>query len=108
MDDRETRDVQLTTGWSRMNKNQRSGGIGSIFGSRELGVREGAWHDAQAKNAVMLRLVTPNVDAWYEQIRSKDGVVILKDLGDGGGIRSFLLEDPGGYTVEFFQWLDAE
>jgi hypothetical protein len=33
-------------------------------------------------------------------------VKFLKRIGDGGGIRSFLIEDPGGYTVEYFDWLD--
>lgn len=71
-------------------------------------VREGsgAWHAAKPDNAVMLSLVTSDVDAWYRRVTLHDDVVILKDLGDGGGIRSFLLEDPGGYTVEFFEWLE--
>ena len=29
-------------------------------------------------------------------------------IGDGGGIRSFLREGPGGYAVEFFAWLDSQ
>ena len=66
---------------------------------------ENAWHTAQKTNAVMLSLVTSDVDAWYERVKHRDGVVFLKDIGNGGGIRSFLLEDPGGYTVEFFEWL---
>ena len=68
---------------------------------------DGAWHKPQRRNAVMLSLVTDDVDLWYERVRAKPGVVVLKDIGEGGGIRSFLLEDPGGYTVEFFQWLDG-
>ncbi len=67
---------------------------------------EGAWHEVQTKNAVMLSLVTDDVDAWHARLEGNAGVVFLKPIRDGGGIRSFLLEDPGGYTVEFFQWLD--
>ena len=67
---------------------------------------EGAYHAPQPKNAVMLSLVTSDVDAWYGRLENREGVVFLKHIGDGGGIRSFLLEDPGGYTVEFFQWLE--
>jgi len=67
---------------------------------------DGGWHKVQETNAVMLSLVTEEVDAWYEQISGKEGVVLLKDIADGGPIRSFLMEDPGGYTVEFFQWLE--
>jgi len=69
---------------------------------------DGAWYDAQEKNAVMLSLVTSNVDAWYERLQPNDDVKMLKDIGSGGGIRNFMLEDPGGYTVEFFQWLESE
>lgn len=67
---------------------------------------EGAWHEVRDENAVMLSLVTTEVDAWYTRLKDREDVVFLKQIGDGGGIRSFLLEDPGGYTVEFFQWLD--
>ena len=69
---------------------------------------DGAYHEARTDNAVMLSLVTSEVDAWYERLRDRDDVTILKPIGSGGGIRSFLLQDPGGYTVEFFQWLDDE
>ncbi|MGI9264685.1 MAG: VOC family protein, partial [Gammaproteobacteria bacterium] len=68
---------------------------------------DGGWHKVQESNAVMLSLVTEEVDAWYEQLKDKDGITFLKEIGDGGPVRSFLLEDPGGYTVEFYQWLDA-
>ena len=69
---------------------------------------EGAYHRPQPTNAVMLSLVTSDVDAWYGRLEHRDDIVFLKRIGDGGGIRSFLLEDPGGYTVEFFQWLESE
>lgn len=69
-------------------------------------VGPGAWHQVQEKNSVMLSLVTEEVDAWYDRVSKFDDVVVLKELKSGGGIRSFLLEDPGGYTVEFFQWLE--
>ena len=55
----------------------------------------------------MVSLVTDEVDAWYDRLRGRDDVVFLKHIGDGGGIRSFMLEDPGGYTIEFFQWLET-
>lgn len=65
---------------------------------------DGAWHKVQDSSAVMLSIVTSEVDAWYDRLRKNDGIRILKDIGDGGPIRSFLIEDPGGYTVEFFEW----
>jgi len=69
---------------------------------------EGAWHETQASNAVMLSLVTSDVDTWYAKVKDREEAVVLKELGNGGGIRSFMLEDPGGYTVEFFEWLPAD
>lgn len=68
---------------------------------------DGGWHKVQESNAVMLSLVTEEVDAWYERLKDKEDITFLKDIGDGGPVRSFLLEDPGGYTVEFYQWLEA-
>jgi hypothetical protein len=68
---------------------------------------DGGWHKVQDRNSVMLSLVTADVDAWYEHVSQHDDLKILKDIGDGGPIRSFLLEDPGGYTVEFFEWLKS-
>ena len=88
--------------WIRFYKTSPSSSVGIVAEG------EGAWHDAQETNAVMLSLVTSDVDAWYERLQHRDNIVFLKDIGDGGGIRSFLLEDPGGYTVEFFQWLTPE
>lgn len=88
--------------WIRFYKTSPSSSVGIVAEG------EGAWHDAQKTNAVMLSLVTSDVDAWYERLRHRENIVFLKDIGDGGGIRSFLLEDPGGYTVEFFQWLTPE
>ena len=81
-------------------------GPGSNVGIVQEG--DGAWHQVQDRNAVMLSLVTSEVDAWYARLKDRDDVTVLKPIGDGGGIRSFLLEDPGGYTVEFFQWLESE
>ena len=69
---------------------------------------DGAYHTVQERNAVMISLVTSEIDAWYERLDGRPDVEFLKPIGDGGGIRSFLMADPGGYTVEFFQWLDAE
>ncbi|SVB93520.1 uncharacterized protein METZ01_LOCUS246374 [marine metagenome] len=64
-----------------------------------------AFHDVQPSNAVMLSLVTNDLDLWYERLRQWNEVTFLKSISDSGPIRSFMVEDPGGYTVEFFQWL---
>lgn len=66
-----------------------------------------AYHKPQAVNAVMLSLVVDAVDERYAQLSGSDVVKVLKPPYDHDStpIRAFLLEDPGGYTVEIFQWL---
>ncbi len=75
-------------------------------------VQEGdeSFHRAQADNAVMLSFVTDQVDAWYEKLKRTQGTVFLKDIfnNEHVPIRAFLVADPGGYSIEFFQWLDEE
>ncbi len=95
-------ELEFDWSWIKFYKTGPSSSVGIVAEG------EDAWHDAQETNAVMLSLVTSDVDAWYERLRHRENIVFLKDIGDGGGIRSFLLEDPGGYTVEFFQWLTPE
>jgi predicted enzyme related to lactoylglutathione lyase len=92
-------ELELDWDWIRFYKTGPASSVGLVTEG------EGAWHEVRERNAVMLSLVTKDVDAWYRRIADRDGVVILKDIADGGPIRSFLLEDPGGYTVEFFEWL---
>lgn len=67
----------------------------------------GAFYTPQARNAVMLSIVTPDVDAWYKRLKGKPGVDIVVELQahSDAPIRNFMVRDPGGYTVEFFQWL---
>ncbi len=75
-------------------------------------VQEGetSFHRAQADNAVMLSIVTEDVDAWYQRLKQTEGIVFLKEIYNNKNvpIRAFLVEDPGGYSIEFFQWLDVE
>ena len=56
----------------------------------------------------MVSIVTSDVDGWYARVADNPSVRKLKPVADRGPIRSFMLEDPGGYTVEFFQWLKPE
>jgi len=75
-------------------------------------VQEGetSFHRAQADNAVMLSIVTEDVDAWYQRLKQDESVVFLKEISNSKNvpIRAFLVKDPGGYSVEFFQWLNVE
>ena len=56
---------------------------------------------------VMLSWVTDNVEGWFQYLEEK-GVTMMSPLGENqeAGIRSFVFSDPGGYALEFFQWLD--
>ena len=62
-------------------------------------------HRTSESKPVMLSIVTNEIDAWYAHMRTS-GVKLLSELSnsDNAPIRAFLVEDPGGYTVEFFQW----
>ena len=73
-------------------------------------VQEGgsAYHRARDENAVMVSIVTNDVEGWYQTLTREGSVKVLKEIYDHESvpIRAFLIEDPGGYTVEFFQWLN--
>lgn len=74
-------------------------------------VKEGpdAFHKVQVKNSVMVSLVTTDVNAFYERVQKHTEVEIVTPLHDNKSapIRAFIMRDPGGYTVEVFQWLIA-
>jgi predicted enzyme related to lactoylglutathione lyase len=78
---------------------------GSLIGV----VKEGgtAYHKVQETNAVMVSIVTEDVDAWYRTIAATAGITVLKEIynHESVPIRAFLVADPGGYTLEIFQWL---
>lgn len=78
---------------------------GSLIGV----VKEGgtAYHRAQKNNAVMVSIVTEDVDAWYQIVKSRPDINMLKGIynHDSVPIRAFLVADPGGYTIEIFEWL---
>jgi predicted enzyme related to lactoylglutathione lyase len=77
---------------------------GSYVGLVQQG--KGGFHRAQKDNAVMLSIQTEDVNAWYEHMRKADGVEFLKEIYDNESvpIRAFLVRDPGGYSIEFYQW----
>ena len=67
----------------------------------------GAFHKVRAENSVMVSLVTDDVDAVHARVRQHPEVEIVSPLQnkDSAPIRAFIMKDPGGYTVEVFQWL---
>ena len=43
----------------------------------------GAYHTAQRNNAVMLSIVTTDVDAWYARLKAAKGVRFLVEISSG-------------------------
>jgi predicted enzyme related to lactoylglutathione lyase len=68
--------------------------------------KKGSLKTAQEK-PVMLSWVTDDVDGWYEYLK-KNNINIVRDpkTNPETGIRAMLLKDPGGYMLEFFQWMN--
>jgi extradiol dioxygenase family protein len=58
------------------------------------------------RDAVMVSIVTNDVNAWYQRLKRGGRVRFDKDIYDHPDvpIRAFLIRDPAGYSVEFFQW----
>ena len=74
-----------------------------VTGGAHVGVVDGerGYHKASHTKPVMLTVVVPDVDAWYDHLR-RHGARILSEPHDNEelGLRMFLLEDPEGYVIE--------
>jgi len=62
---------------------------------------------AVKRSVVMVSIVTDDVAGWYKKLKQDPHIQIAKELYDHPRvpIRAFEVEDPGGYPIEFFQWL---
>ena len=62
-----------------------------------------------AEKPVMVSFVVDDVDAWYEQMKSR-GVRIREAPSDSTrvNVRSFAFNDPEGYSLEIFSWLPVK
>ncbi len=80
-----------------------------VTGSSYLGIVTGekGFLKPQKHNAVLLTLLTQDVNEWYERLKSK-GVKLLTGIQKKLDIqvRCFFLEDPGGYALEIQQFLN--
>jgi extradiol dioxygenase family protein len=58
------------------------------------------------RDAVMVSIVTNDVNAWYQRLKRGGRVRFDKDIYDHPDvpIRAFLIREPAGCSVEFFQW----
>jgi catechol 2,3-dioxygenase-like lactoylglutathione lyase family enzyme len=94
----------MDMGWVKIYRITPSSSVGLVLQGH------GA-HEVSADKPAMLSIVTGDVDAWYERLVAAD-VRVLKELpapasasnSERAPVRSFLVEDPGGYTIEFFTW----
>ena len=65
----------------------------------------GAMQPTKEKGA-MLSIETDDLEGWYEKLQSTEGINMINgiEVGAQGLIDEFTVQDPGGYTVEFFRW----
>jgi extradiol dioxygenase family protein len=68
---------------------------------------DGGFHKPNKDSAVMVSIVSKAVDDWYGAIKNAKNIKIEHEIYNSSTapIRAFLIRDPGGYTVEFFQWM---
>lgn len=72
------------------------------------------FHDVSDDKPAMLSMVTDDVDAWFERMVEAK-VRVLKALpppdsereAGKAPVRGFIVEDPGGYTIEIFSWQET-
>lgn len=88
-------------GWVRIYQSTPGAFVGLVDETR------GA-HRAAEEKPVMVSIVTNEIDAWYERMVAS-GAPILSELSLSTNVpvRAFMVEDPEGYTVEFFQWMEG-
>ncbi|MEO5758996.1 MAG: VOC family protein [Mesorhizobium sp.] len=64
-------------------------------------------HKASDAKSVMVSMETPDLEAWYERMKAKNAdFVVHLDLDKSADqmVSTFLMRDPGGYSVEFFRF----
>ncbi len=92
----QTRDI----GWVRFFRIGATGEVAIVKAGPD------SYFAPQSNNAVMLSIVTDELDAWYRRLKANNGIRFLLDLQvhRKAPIRNFLISDPGGYAIEFYQW----
>ena len=98
----QTMEFKPTTnlGWVRIYKVTENSFVGIVDESK-------GFHRTSQDKPVMLSWIADDVDGWFDYLKKK-GVKILTEPKDNKetGIRGFIFSDPGGYTLEFFKWLN--
>ncbi len=90
--------------WVKIYRITPNSSVGLVLNGRGV-------HAVSDDKPAMLSLITEDVDAWYARLTAA-GVKVRSPLppadekrgADRAPVRGFIVEDPGGYTVEFFTW----
>ncbi|MDZ4728502.1 MAG: VOC family protein [Xanthomonadales bacterium] len=98
--------LTMDTEWVKIYQITATSSVGLVLQGR-------GFHEVAADKPAMLSMVTDDVDAWYERLKSAN-TVILTELPPANAVKSegsapvrgFVAQDPGGYTIEFFSWLN--
>lgn len=64
-------------------------------------------HNASDAKSVMVSMETPDLEAWYARMKATDvDIVVQFDPAKSADqmVSTFLMRDPGGYSVEFFRF----
>jgi predicted enzyme related to lactoylglutathione lyase len=64
-------------------------------------------HKSSDSKAVMLSIETPDLEAWYARVSGRGAAIEVPlnlDRPTNRLVTTFLLRDPGGYSVEFFRF----
>jgi len=96
-----------------MVEDQGTAKIFRVSGNAYLGIvnQKTGFHKAQPKNAVLVTLLVKDMEQWYGYLTGKGAKVVREPELKGDSIHShrrFVIEDPGGYTIEIQQFLNPE
>ena len=91
-------------GWAMIHKSSPSGFIGPVDGARGM-------HTWTRDKAVMVSLLTTDIDGWFARIRDEEDFTLRDDeigVESRAGARVFVGQDPDGYFIEFDEFFVAE
>lgn len=97
----------LDLGWTHIYRVSGTASVGIVGDGR-------GYHAPSDDKPVMLSIVTDDLAGWYAHLKAQ-GVTFLSEphsetegvsetANGGAPVQSLLIQDPGGYTVEFFEW----
>jgi len=97
-------ELVVDQGWAMIHQSSPSGFIGPVDGARGM-------HTWTEEKAVMVSLLTTDIDGWFAYIGGKPDFVLRNDeigVEDRAGARVFAGQDPDGYYIEFDEFFEAE